>query len=318
MTGIFLLSLSLSVMAHLAASSEYNVTDALSSLYYVKATYCDVWHVASWNCSVCKEYHPSLTGVLTEYDGIFDTFSFSGYDPVRDEIVVAFRGTVPSKIQNWIVDLSSKQIPYLTCDDVPLCMVHEGFFLAWELQKPGVMANFIALHSRFPTANIVVTGHSLGAALATWAAVNIIDNLTASGTPQADIPLTVYNFGSPRVGNLPFSIFVQKRLPEGKIFRVTHARDWVPHLPPMGLCIDPLNGSYVHVPHELWYNSSLATDEKHCADLGPNAWVCQEDLSCADTYDLFWEWKLVDHMMYLGLCTSCNVSPSGNPPSCPL
>jgi predicted lipase len=69
---------------------------------------------------------------------------------------------------------------------------------------------------------LVVTGHSLGGALATHALVA----LTNAGIKVDQY----YSFGSPRVGDPNFFLYVKSLFPGAK-WRVTHDHDPVPHLP---------------------------------------------------------------------------------------
>ena len=65
-------------------------------------------------------------------------------------------------------------------------------------------ANLKTLQSAFPSATkLVVTGHSLGGAMATLFAMDLVVNEGVS-----DVSLVT--FGSPRVGNAAFSDFVNK------------------------------------------------------------------------------------------------------------
>jgi len=59
---------------------------------------------------------------------------------------------------------------------------------------------------KYPNASLGVTGHSLGAGLATLAAVDI---LLVAGK-QIDY---LYNFGSPRVGNEAFATYYDSLFP---------------------------------------------------------------------------------------------------------
>jgi predicted lipase len=72
----------------------------------------------------------------------------------------------------------------------------------------------------------LVTGHSLGAALALLCAAD----LKRSGVVGSGIKL--YDYGSPRVGNRAFANYMYNLLGSGAVMRVVHAKDAVPHLPP--------------------------------------------------------------------------------------
>lgn len=79
-----------------------------------------------------------------------------------------------------------------------------------------------------------MTGHSLGGALATHAAIQLLSE---------NIPVDqFYTFGSPRVGDNKFSTWFDSYLKTNNRFRVTHGRDPVPHLPPADF-------GFTHVSH---------------------------------------------------------------------
>ena len=99
-----------------------------------------------------------------------------------------------------------------------------------------------ALVNKHPSASILVTGHSLGGALATLAALHLKGKL--SNFKNA---FHFYTFGSPRVGNFFFSNHLNTVFSNGAYSRVTHYDDPVPHLP---LDIQGFN----HGGNEVWYN----------------------------------------------------------------
>lgn len=72
-----------------------------------------------------------------------------------------------------------------------------------------------------PGMRVSITGHSLGAALASLAAMSFI----GSG-----IDVTTYTFGQPRTGNKQYADFVDRQAPPETMFRVTHANDGVPQI----------------------------------------------------------------------------------------
>jgi len=88
------------------------------------------------------------------------------------------------------------------------------------------------LRQKYPTKDVVMTGASLGAALATIAAIEIHTN----GGKISEL----HTWGSPRVGNSYFAQFVKTRLPN--TLRVVHNRDIVPHVP-------LISQDYHHLPY---------------------------------------------------------------------
>jgi len=150
--------------------------------------------------------------------------------------IVAFRGTLPTSLPNWLTDFEAT----MTALGVPegedpqelpagyaAAAVHAGFrratlALLEDLAADGVAAPGLHTHLQDrlrlnPDLRIWVTGHSLGAAMATLAAYEI-------GNVQA-----LYTYGSPRVGNGPFA----QAFSEADIahYRFVHHKDVVPHVP---------------------------------------------------------------------------------------
>jgi predicted lipase len=111
-----------------------------------------------------------------------------GYVPRLNAIFIAFRGS--ETLENWIDDLSFGFVDYPFCE---ACEVHTGFYSAHQAAMQQVTDAVVDILKQKPfLRRIVVTGHSLGGALAT---------LTALDLKSANFG-TVYTitFGSPRIG----------------------------------------------------------------------------------------------------------------------
>ena len=89
----------------------------------------------------------------------------------------------------------------------------------------GMKNDFLALQKAYPNYKILVTGHSLGGALASIAAATISYNECASAE---DIKLIT--FGQPRVGNSEYAASMDKLVPN--TLRVVNGRDPVVQVPP--------------------------------------------------------------------------------------
>ena len=109
---------------------------------------------------------------------------FISYDANTDTIKLAFQGTKPWSLSNWLHDLDILK----TSSYCPDCEVHVGFQQAYLSIQPQVIEGFKLLRSIYPSSKISITGHSLGGAIATHCAVDLIKNLN-------EIDITLYTFG---------------------------------------------------------------------------------------------------------------------------
>ncbi len=99
-------------------------------------------------------------------------------------------------MKDWIDDFKFDKIGYKECAG---CEVHLGFYETWMDLKDSILkcVSDISAKLRLPSNTLVLsTGHSLGGAVATFAAFEI--------QKRFPNPVYHYNFGSPRVGNVAF------------------------------------------------------------------------------------------------------------------
>jgi predicted lipase len=222
-------------------------------------------------------------------DYLEGTQGFAGYNPSRNEIVVSFRGS--QNLANWYdnIDYFQKQYPGGPAG----ANIHIGFYDSYMTMSSQVLSAVSKLTQQHPTATIILTGHSLGAAQSTFAAMDIKLNLKPSN------PMKVYNYGSPRTGNQAFTDFVYNYFPDGTFWRVVHKADPVPHLPLTGM-------GFNHAGNEAFYN-----DDSHplSYQLCKSQQGHPENENCADIYYVY---TINDHLNYLGFainneCTSSSV-----------
>jgi len=242
-----------------------------------------------------------LTNIL--YDAKSDMQGYMGV--LKDTIYVVFRGS--SSIRNWIDDMEVFKTGYPYCDK---CEVHKGFYKTSEALKIDVINEIKKMFSTNTNKmnNIIITGHSYGAAIATLISLELYNK---------GIQNKVYNFGQPRIGNKEFSKFSNSIMKE--YYRFTHNRDMVPHVPPMnmgyyhscGEIFEKSNGELV-TPSAIAYGvQSLAFDfwlRKYGSLQICSKTEC-EDPKCSQQYTLK-ETNVADHMIYLGYKMECEASRS--------
>uniref|UniRef100_A0A0D9W706 C2 domain-containing protein n=1 Tax=Leersia perrieri TaxID=77586 RepID=A0A0D9W706_9ORYZ len=135
-------------------------------------------------------------------------------DSSRRRLVVAFRGTEQSKWKDLVTDLmlvpAGLNPERLGGDFKQEVQVHSGFLSAYDSVRNRIIAlvnNAVGYMDEdsaenIPKWHVYVTGHSLGGALATLLALELSSSQMAK---SGVIFVTMYNFGSPRVGNRRFA-----------------------------------------------------------------------------------------------------------------
>lgn len=164
----------------------------MRALYYSGAAYCQKDTIYNWTCGEPCNVQQGAGQIYKIENELLDTFGFATYNSRDNEIVLAFRGTNGADFLNWMTNLVYYRVQY---EDVVDSFVHSGFYTAYTAvagQVREAMSGLIALN---PTAPILITGHSMGAALATFAILDLKKNLKFTNT------IRFYSFGSPRVGN---------------------------------------------------------------------------------------------------------------------
>jgi predicted lipase len=134
-------------------------------------------------------------------------------------IIVGIPGT--SSDQDAWTDFDFKfaeyESPNVNCED---CLVHHGFLEAWNSLAPVVSDELSKALDANPGYSTVVSGHSLGGALAALAFASLVNgpfNVTAA-----------YTYGEPRTGNSDFANYIDSLsgasdTEAGIFYRVTHA-----------------------------------------------------------------------------------------------
>lgn len=154
----------------------------------------------------------------------FDGASTQAYVvSLPDAIVVAFRGTQLDNFFSAVIDFLM-DARFLPVPDPNGHLVHAGFNAALNEVWTTLEAHLRGLQAA-QARPLWVTGHSLGAALATLAAGRL------SGRPEFRLQ-GGYTFGSPRVASREFAEALQVPL-----YRFRNDTDVVPHLP-IGLVFD--------------------------------------------------------------------------------
>jgi hypothetical protein len=163
-------------------------------------------------------YHRAPGPADRERLGLTDTVAFlnkvtrtRGFLGVCDtHAVLAFRGTDPVTLPNWLTDFVVKLVDHEEYDG----RVHHGFSSALKR----TWAKIETILDRVDDKPLFLTGHSMGGALAVLTACR----LAKLGRP----PVATYTFGAPRIGDEAFC--AGYALPT---YRVVNRLDLVPEMP---------------------------------------------------------------------------------------
>mmetsp|Transcript_14647 Transcript_14647/g.23869 ORF Transcript_14647/g.23869 Transcript_14647/m.23869 type:complete len:348 (+) Transcript_14647:483-1526(+) len=247
----------------------YDEAEAKKYVHLAGASYCPVDQIQAWTCKQCK---PGFSPKVVMNNDAKILRGYIGIDEVENAVVIAFRGTVTT-IKDWITDLDIFKISPYT--DLPQVQVHRGFYLSFKYFEPQIL-DFLQ-NMGTPAPKIVVTGHSLGGAIATVCAFTLMH------VHGYEIERVV-TFGEPRDGDTNFASIYDTTIPNH--WRVTHAKDIVPHVP------IPWQGFY-HVATEVWYPSQDYVPEQYTICDGSG-----EDPTCSDSV---LDTSVDDHLTYIGI-----------------
>jgi triacylglycerol lipase len=158
-----------------------------------------------------------LSATVTHFSGPLSTECYVASSP--EWIVLAFRGTQVDNFWSSVIDWSV-DARFLPVPDRHRDWVHEGFSAAVRGVWKRVVKHIKSLQAAAPRP-LWVTGHSLGAALATVAA-----NLLCADQPEGLGIRGLYTYGSPRVGDNGFG-----RRITVPVYRFRNNTDLVTHVP---------------------------------------------------------------------------------------
>ena len=156
-------------------------------------------------------------------------FGLVAWNAVDKTAIVAIRGT--KTIWEWIADVDAVPVPYLP--DLGAGLVHMGFQVVYEHIRSSIQG--LLKTGCAGALRILVTGHSLGGAVAVLCGYDIAKNFGLGVAPE------LYTFAGPRAGAPDFTASFSKLIP--KCTRVVNFMDVVPQV--------PLPPAYEHVGIEL-------------------------------------------------------------------
>ncbi|CAK9860162.1 unnamed protein product [Sphagnum jensenii] len=199
-----------------------------------------------------------------------EAFIFADKPHNMNAIVIAWRGTEPFNTWDWSTDIDFSWARFQNG-----MAVHLGFLEALGLCHPtsGLSDDIIANDSQMlaydditkivakllfdnPHAQLFVTGHSLGGALAAVYGAMLHYN---AETEITDRLAAIYTFGQPRVGDQNFANYAHEKL-KGHYNRVVYCNDIVPRVPFDNKLFQFKHFGGCHY-YDSWYNGMILPEE---------------------------------------------------------
>ena len=151
----------------------------------------------------------------------------------KEHNILVFRGTQTKA--EWLNNLNAAQQKYEDSSGKDYGEVHKGFLELTRDLNPSIYEVAKKLDPNIPC---YVAGHSLGAAIATLAAMELIQ-----AVPQIKNQIRLYTYAGPRVCSPTFAKIHSKLIPNS--YRIVNLGDSIPLVPPV-----TIGNSYIHIGQE--------------------------------------------------------------------
>ncbi|KAF7721427.1 hypothetical protein EC973_004692 [Apophysomyces ossiformis] len=241
-----------------ATATANHVNELTHYTYLSSNAYCpSVAPGGKWHCKNCASTVPDAKIVTAFTSPTYQTTGYIIRSDKKKQINLVFRGT--SSLRNFAADFQ-----FLLAQYTPVsgAKVHTGFYKAYKEVAEHVVMEMRKQLDKYPKYKVVVTGHSLGGALAILGALDLYQRDTRFSKNN----LSIYTYGGPRVGNPEFAYYFAGT--GIKLQRTINGHDVVPHLPPQAF-------GFLHPGVELWVKDDMGTvhicddkelDNRHCSN----------------------------------------------------
>lgn len=179
------------------------------------------WALATWCAKLSMHAYQNEEGFRKVIERSYLDISFFDFGSTQAyalnselNYILVFRGTEPTKWADIKADLKFRKVKSLDVDGKSEGYVHRGFKGALDLVWEQISTHMIKCKA--DEKNVIITGHSLGGALATLVAGRLND-------PKVQL----YTYGSPRVGTAKWC-----KNQKFKHYRFRNNNDIVTRVPP--------------------------------------------------------------------------------------
>ncbi|KAK9693599.1 hypothetical protein K7432_013838 [Basidiobolus ranarum] len=252
---------------------------------YASAAYCPQAKLQNWTCGERCVGNLNVTSYFSEESS--GLAGYLGYSQEEKKIVISFRGS--ANWANWVKNLAFVQNNFVYPTASDRVKVHSGFYESYTSVEKKIHLELkqilTTLKNETEPYKLVITGHSLGAAVAAFCAMDIKRfylNPKSEKCYKKDLliidrsQIYLHTYGQPRTGNVDFSQLVYdtfgKNTTHATLARVTNKNDPVSRLPPQNL-------GYLHHPHEVYIRKDDTTVA--CNDVTNNK--VNEDPNCINS-----------------------------------
>jgi len=263
-------------------SKSFSYSDSLGQKFWKASvmSYCDQSALQAMTCHYCNDYNLELLHFYTSPgSSVFnDVLSFAMLvDHDNHQFITSFKGSNSNgQLVNQLIDNS--MVSY-TINSLSAGVLDYAYDSYKDNLRSEFQTKYQEYTAQYPSYDAIITGHSLGGALAEHAAVD--------ASFQGYKEPFVITYGAPRVGDHRWASKVNTLTH----YRVVNDRDIIVHYPFCksniwtGKCQTTNNKPY-HSDSQIFYQG---TSWQSCS---------AESSSCANKHRWVWDWSIDDHNDY--------------------
>ncbi|CAD6187339.1 unnamed protein product [Caenorhabditis auriculariae] len=268
-----LLATSFLIFQGVSSYVYYSEVEAQCFLNLAAAAYADAANSTARQSCIDLSYPDNQFRVLMVMSAPCDKHrnqcqAFVAISDTTRTVIVSFRGTNTGG--QLLTEFSTGLVDYMTYIEEDgkgnnVSIGHANFYFLRAMDKMWDEMVEPCIQGR-ANYTFLVTGHSLGGALASLTAFRIAFRGIST-------EVKVHTFGEPRVGDHSFASYFSMFVPYA--FRIIHYTDPVPHLPPLNVANAAGDGLPYHHPREVWYND-VFTSYTLCSPTEGEDWGCSD------------------------------------------